>query len=179
MNHDVIAAFKTIFSAFGGVMLGVALPVIPYASVCTLMVIGETATAWRLGRRAAAMKGRRRAQGVVRSARLGVMLSTLCRVYALLLMARAVQTVILDPDWHMDLVRVVAAAVCLWQALSMLENEASCCGSRWARIARRWLIDNTERRAGISLDELREDAGSERAGECETRSAADGGRQER
>lgn len=155
MNQDVIAALKTLFSALGGVVLSVALPVVPYASVCTLMVLADAATAWRLGRRAAAASGRADA-GKLRSSRLGRMFATLGRVYVLLLLARAMQAVIIEPDWGLDLVRIMAAAVCLWQALSILENEASCRGARWARIARRWLIDKTERHTGIPLDELRD-----------------------
>lgn len=156
MNQEVIAAAKTLLAAMGGALLAAAMPVVPYAAVCTLMVLADVATAWRLGRRTAAATGCRRAARL-QSARMGRMFSTLCRVYALLLLARAVQAVIIEPDWKFDLVRTVAAAVCLWQALSILENEASCRGARWARIARRWLIDKTERHTGIPLDELKDD----------------------
>lgn len=156
MNQEVIAALKTLLSALGGVLLAAAVPVVPYAAVCTLMVLADAVTAWRLGRRAASAMGVRRA-AKLQSARVGVLLGTLGRVYCLLLLARAVQSVILAPDVRFDLVRAIAAAVCLWQALSMLENEASCRGARWARIARRWLIDKTERHTGIPLDELKDD----------------------
>lgn len=155
MTQELTLAFKTIFSALGGAVLAVAAPVATYAAVCTLMVVADAATAWRLGRRVAADTGWRKA-AKLQSQRIGAMFSTLARVYALLLLGRAVQAVILEPDVHFDLVRALAAAVCLWQALSMLENEASCRGSRWARIARRWLIDKTERHMGVPLDELRE-----------------------
>ena len=86
------------------------------------------------------------------------MFSTLVRVYALLMLGYAVQEVVLKPEVSFPLVRALAAGVCLWQSLSILENEASCSGSRWARIARRWLVDKTERHIGISLDELKDDA---------------------
>lgn len=150
MNHDLVNAFRTIFAAAGGAILSVAAPVLPYASVCTLMVLADAATAWRLGRRAARATGIRRA-AKLQSSRIGAMLSTLGRVYALLLLGRAVQQVILAPDVSFNLVRALAAAVCLWQTLSMLENEASCSGAAWARIARRWLIDKTERHTGVPL----------------------------
>ena len=156
MNQEVIAALKTLLSALGGVLLAAAVPVVPYAAVCTLMVLADAVTAWRLGRRAASATGGRRA-AKLQSARVGVLLGTLGRVYCLLLLARAVQSVILAPDVRFDLVRAIAAAVCLWQALSMLENESSCRGARWARISRRWLIDKTERHTGIPLDELKDD----------------------
>lgn len=156
MNQEVIAALKTLLSALGGVLLAAAVPVVPYAAVCTLMVLADAVTAWRLGRRAASATGVRPA-AKLQSARVGVLFGTLGRVYCLLLLARAVQSVILAPDVRFDLVRAIAAAVCLWQALSMLENEASCRGARWARIARRWLIDKTERHTGIPLDELKDD----------------------
>lgn len=170
MNHDVIAAFKTIFSALGGVALSVAVPVVPYASVCVMMIMADAVTAWRLGRRVAAIRGG--SSGKLRSAGLGQMFGTIARVLALLLMARAVQMVIVEPDWPFDLVRILSAAVCLWQALSMLENEASCRGARWARIARRWLIDKTERHTGIQLDELKS-AGERESGSTVHRGGED------
>ena len=156
MNNELINAFKVIFAAFGGLLLSVGLPVLPYAAVCTLLVLADTATAWRLGRRVASHTGLRRA-GKLQSGRIGVMFGTLGRVYALLLLGRAVEQVILRPDIQFDLVRTLAAGVCLWQTLSILENEASCSDARWAIIARKWLIDKTERHIGIPLDDLREE----------------------
>ena len=57
MNQEVIAALKTLLSALGGVLLAAAVPVVPYAAVCTLMVLADAVTAWRLGRRAASATG--------------------------------------------------------------------------------------------------------------------------
>lgn len=156
MNHDLVMAVRTIMAAVGGAFLSIAIPVLPYAAVCSLMVAADTFTAWRLGRRVARRTGRA-AAGKFQSCRMGAALGTLGRIYGLLLMAAAVRRVILLPDVTIDIVRACAAAVCLWQALSMLENEASCSGALWARIARRWLIDKTERHTGISLDELHRD----------------------
>lgn len=157
MNQELANAFKVIFTAVGGVVLSLSMPILPYAGVCTLMVVADTATAWRLGRRAARASGISRA-AKLQSAGLGAMFSTLLRIYALLLLGHAVQQVVLMPEITFPLVRALAAGVCLWQALSMLENEASCSGARWAHIARRWLIDKTERHIGMPLDELRDDA---------------------
>ena len=39
----------------------------------------------------------------------------------------------------------VAGAVCFWQLLSILENESTCSDARWARVARRFLIDKARR----------------------------------
>ena len=144
MNSEVVNALRTLGTAAGGWLLGTAVPVVPYAWVCTLMVVADTVTSWRLGRRVASEKGTGDS-GKLRSDGLWGMLGTLTRVYALLLLGHAVEVVILEPDWNFGLTRGLAAAVCLGQGLSMLENEASCRGSRWAEIARKWLMDKTER----------------------------------
>lgn len=144
MSNEVANALRTLVTAAGGWLLSAMVPVFPYAAVCTLMVVADTATAWRLGRRVAAGTGRADA-GKLQSGGLWTMLGTLARVYVLLLLGRAVEVVILGPDPAFGLVRGLAAAVCLGQGLSMLENEASCRGSRWAELARKWLIDKTDR----------------------------------
>lgn len=155
MNHNLVF-IKSCAAAVWGALSSVIVPAIPYTAVCTLMVLADVVTARRLARRLSRLFPDERGRLKFSSGRFGRMLLTLGRVYVLLLLAAAVERVIV-PD--LPLTRAVAAMVCFWQAVSMLENEASACGSPWARVMRRWLIDKTERHLGIPLDELRNPSG--------------------
>ena len=53
-----------------------------------------------------------------------------------------------------DLTKVAAGAICFWQLWSILENESSCNGSKWAKILQRVLVDKTSRHFDIDLSEL-------------------------
>lgn len=118
---------------------------LPYAALCTAMVVADMVTAWSLGRRVRARYGSAAPEaGKLRSQRLGTMAVTLGKVYALLVVAAAADA-LLFAGTPVHAVRYAAGAVCLWQAVSVLENEASCSDSRWARIARRWLVDKARR----------------------------------
>lgn len=65
-----------------------------------------------------------------------------------------IDTVIVCDIMSEGLTRISAALVCFWQTLSILENEATASDARWARIARRILVDKTGRHLGIDLGEL-------------------------
>ena len=75
-------------------------------------------------------------------------------MYGLILLAYLVENVVFE-GMNMRLPNIAAGAVCFWQLCSILENEASCNNSKWARIARRILIDKTARHFDIDLNELK------------------------
>lgn len=143
INNIRIAA-----AAVGGALAAVAVPAFPYAALCTAMVCADVITAWTLGlrvrRRYGALHTRVAQSGRIQSRHLARTLVTLAKVYALLLLASAVD-IVLVADGSQRTLRFCAGAVCFWQAVSVLENEASCSDSVWARIARRWLIDKARR----------------------------------
>lgn len=120
-------------------------PALPCAAICTAMVVADCVTAWRLSRRV-----RRRhsdapeSAGKFSSRRAGRVPVTLARIYCLLLLAHGIDVAILGPG-DISLMRFAAGAVCFWQALSILENEASLNNAPWAAYARRWLIDKASR----------------------------------
>lgn len=134
-------------ASLGGAAMTLLSPALPCAGVCTMMVVADMVTAWTLSRRVARTLPRRASgsdAGKFQSRRFGKMLVTLTRVYALLLMAVALDAVLL-PDGQGRILRFCTGAVCFWQAISVLENEASCSDARWARWARRFLIDKARR----------------------------------
>ncbi len=136
-----------------GAWLGsLAAEVMPYALVCTAMVLTDFFSALMLRRR---LKSRGKlTEAHLSSHRFGRIVTTLIKIYALLVLSYLIDSVIIGDIMSSGLTRLSAALVCFWQALSILENEATASDARWARIARKILVDKTERHLGIDLDEL-------------------------
>lgn len=163
MNYDfnLNELFRALAATAGGWIWANVGPALPFGAVCTAMVLADFITSRRLARRLARTVPDKAAVLRFSSAKFGRTISTLGRIYAMLVLAAMVDSVILGTGW---LLKFAAGAVCLWQAVSILENEAACNGSRWARMARRIIIDKTERHLGVTLDELRSQPQSEKGG---------------
>lgn len=148
INSTRIAA-----AALGGIVSNLIQPVLPLAIICTAMVLADVVSAWALSRRVARTypNALKRGAGKIQSHKLGKSLITIGKIYALLIMATAIDTTVLG-NADLRLARFSAGAVCFWQAISVLENEASCSNASWARIARRWLIDKARRHFNIEDD---------------------------
>jgi hypothetical protein len=137
---------RTIAAGCGGIASTIIEPTLPLAAICTGMVMADVVTAWSLSRRIAKQHPETAKAGVgkLQSHRLGKSIITLGKIYALLLMATAIDQNIMGGS-EMQVSRFCAGAVCFWQAISVLENESSCSDAKWARIARRYLIDKARR----------------------------------
>lgn len=83
----------------------------------------------------------------------GKVIVTLLKAYALIIMAFFIQRYITDA-WPIDLTKVAAGAICFWQLWSILENESSCNGSKWAKTLQKILVDKTSRHFDIDLTDL-------------------------
>lgn len=73
-----------------------------------------------------------------------------------LLISHFTQTYLFE-DLNLRLPNIFAGAIIAFQFWSILENESTGTNSRWAKILQRILIDKTEQKFGISLDELKKD----------------------
>jgi hypothetical protein len=142
----------------GAGILGVVIDKsVPLAVVCTGLVVADCVSAWMLSRRVARRVARAAPDaGKFSSRKVARVFRTLARVYGLLLAATAVDVVILKSE-SFEVSRFAAGAVCFWQALSILENEASLNDSPWAKVARRYLIDKAARHIGVPADPLDRD----------------------
>lgn len=123
-------------------------PTLPLIYLCTAIVITDCISAWRLGRRLARHSKAHADASRFSSRKFGRTVAALARIYAAILLAHGVDSAIFGgaPLLHgLSATRIVAAAIVLWQALSILENEASCSDNRWAAPLRRFLIDKTKR----------------------------------
>lgn len=150
MNYN--AFLRATAAAAGGWLWATAGPALPFGVVCTFMVMADLVTSRRLALRLRKAVPGRASRLRFNSARLGRTISTLTRIYGLLVLAAMVDSVVAGGSGA--LLKFAAGAVCFWQAVSILENEAACNDSRWATLMRRVLIDKTERHLGITLDEL-------------------------
>lgn len=134
---------KSIVTAAGGWAWATFGPAIPFGAACTGMVLADVYTARRLARRLGRKRPTARQRLKFSSARFGRVVRTLMRIYAALALAALVEHVVVG-EW-IHLLKLVAAVICFWQGVSILENEASANPHPWARVAGRYLIDKTAR----------------------------------
>ena len=149
MDSQVLRYMWTVL----GAVVAVVEPTLPFMGVCTLMVVADCFSAWQLGRRVAAAypTASDRDGGKFKSHHFGQVIVTLLKVYALIFLAYLVQRHVTGALYNLDLPRVASAAVCFWQFWSILENESSCNGARWARLLQRIVADKTRRHLNIDL----------------------------
>ena len=58
---------------------------------------------------------------------------------------------------NIRLPQIFAGMVILWQLWSILENESSCNGARWAKVLQKVMVDKTERHFDIDLSDLKKE----------------------
>lgn len=134
-----------------GMASAVAESVVPMFMLTGAFVVADVVTAWRLQRRLAAAG--KLSPNTVRfsSARLGRVFTTLTKIMCLLVLTAMTDHLILGP-LGMPAIKIVAGAVCFWQAISLLENEAAENNAPWAIHARRFLIDKAKRYLATELN---------------------------
>lgn len=145
---------RWLFTAFGAV-LAMLEPTLPYIIICTIMIFADCFTAWQLSRRAKKAHPDKvsRDGKKFKSHNFGKVIVTLLKAYAFIVMAFLIQRHITD-GLPIDLTKVAAGAICFWQLWSILENESSCNGAKWARLLQRILVDKTSRHFDIDLSDI-------------------------
>ena len=144
---------RSLFSLLGAVV-AVLEPALPYIVICTLAVLYDCYTAWSLSRRVKRAHPERIRDSKFKSHNAGKVIVTLIKVYALIVLAYLMQVHIIGNALPIDLTKVAAGTVCFWQLWSILENESSCNGAKWAKVAQKVLVDKTERHFDIDLSEM-------------------------
>lgn len=154
MQH-LSESLRWIFTTIGAIV-AILEPTLPYLLICTLMIIADCYTAWSLSRRARKVYPDKVSQDgrKFKSHNFGKVIMTLLKAYTLIIMAFLIQQHITDA-WPIDLTKVAAGAICFWQLWSILENESSCNGSKWARLLQKILVDKTSRHFDIDLSDIK------------------------
>lgn len=145
---------RWVFTGIGAIV-AILEPTFDYMLVCTIMVFADCYTAWDLSKRArkmypdkVSMDGKK-----FKSHNFGKVIVTLLKAYMLIFMAFLIQCHITN-EWPIDLTKVAAGAICFWQFWSILENESSCNGARWAKVLQKILVDKTSRHFDIDLSDI-------------------------
>jgi hypothetical protein len=120
------------------------------------MILADCYTAWSLARRARKVHPDKVSEDgkKFKSHHFGMVVGTIAKSYILIVMAYLIQTHITN-GLPVDLTKVAAGAICFWQLWSILENESSCNGSKWAKMLQKILVDKTSRHFDIDLTDLK------------------------
>lgn len=121
---------KTTFSAIGGWLWALLAPVAPCAALCSLLVLVETLSAYARNRRLRALRvvhtGSDKNAAAPLSRLLAGAVATMTRVHIALIVAALLRTAVLDGGDFLtvDVVRLTAGVISLWQIVTILENES-------------------------------------------------------
>lgn len=145
---------RWLFTAIGA-MIAILEPTLPYLIICTIMIFADCFTAWQLSKRARKLHPERVSKDgkKFKSQHFGKVIMTVFKAWALICMAYLMERHITN-DLPIDLTKVAAGAICFWQMWSILENESSCNGARWAKLVQKIVVDKTERHFDIDLSDL-------------------------
>ena len=155
-NQFLSDILRCIFTALGAIM-AILEPTLPYILICTLMILADCYTAWSLSKRARKVHPNRVSKDgkKFKSHHFGAVLLTIMKAWTLIIMSFLIQHHITD-GMSIDLTKVAAGAICFWQFWSILENESSCNGAKWAIVLQKILVDKTSRHFDINLDDLKD-----------------------
>lgn len=151
--------FRWVFTLMGSVVAAFK-PALPYYLICILMIFADCYTAWSLSRRARKEYPNKVSEdgSKFKSHHFGMVLNTMIKTMVLISLAFLMQQYIIPDSWPVDLAKIAAGAVCFWQLWSILENESSCNGSKWAKLMQKILVDKTSRHFDIDLSELKDES---------------------
>lgn len=136
--------FKPMAIAVAGMVSAVLEATVPMLILTATFVFVDAVTAYRLQIRLA-RAGKIEAEKVrISSARFGRVFVTIGKIFCLLILAAMADYLVLN-SLGLQSLKFVAGAVCFWQTLSLLENEAAENRAEWARHARRYLVDKAKR----------------------------------
>ncbi len=153
--NNLSEILRWVFTAVGAIV-AILEPTYPYLFICAIMILADCYTAWSLSRRAQKLHPQKVSHDgkKFKSHNFGKVIVTLLKAYALIIMAFFIQQYITDA-WPIDLTKVAAGAICFWQLWSILENESSCNGFKWAKLLQKILVDKTSRHFDIDLSDIK------------------------
>lgn len=147
--------FGKAFMGILGGMLAFLKPTVPFILICTLAVFMDCFTAWCLSKRVK-KKYPGANDGKFKSNYAGRVFMTLLKIYALIVLMFLIERFIMT-GVPIGLSNIVAGAFCFYQVWSMLENESSCNGRKWAKVAQKIMVDKTERHFDLDLRDFKTD----------------------
>lgn len=144
METHYTTIFKSLAAILGALVSAVIQEVTPMLILTGAFVVADVITACRLQRRLVAAGKLPVEKARFSSARFAKIFGTLSRICGVLMLTSMTDYLILR-DLGIPAMKIVAGAICFWQAISLLENEAAENDAPWAMHARRFLIDKALR----------------------------------
>ena len=136
--------FKPMLTSVGGLLSATFESAAPMIILTGSFVLADSITAWRLQRRLASSGKLDKENARFSSAKFSRVFTTLSKITGLLVLTSMLDILVLQP-LGMPILKFVAGAICFWQAISLLENEAAENDAPWAHHARRFLVDKARR----------------------------------
>jgi hypothetical protein len=136
-----------------GAVIAYLNPTLPFVLICTLAILYDCYTAYKLSKRVSrnypgANDGKFKSDYAKR------IFSTMLKIYALIILTYLIDKEIL-PFLDLRLHNIIAGIFCLVQIWSILENESSENGSRWAKVLQKIMVNKAERHFDIDLSEFK------------------------
>lgn len=139
-------------------------PSLNYISVCFFALVLDCYTAWRCNRRiysryreAIKRNPKCKMDGKLRSKKMAKMVQDFSVLIMAIFLAVIIDNDLLAHMGELHLANYLAVIYCSVQFVSILENESTCNGAAWARVAQKIVADKTERHFNIKLKELMAD----------------------
>lgn len=145
----------------GRLLLGIAgaaiaylAPTYPFILICTMAVMLDCYTAFKLSRRVkdnhpGANDGKFKSNYGKR------IFNTILKIYSLIVLGYLIDKEIF-PFYDLYLANIVAGAFCFIQIWSILENESSENDSRWAKQLQKIMVNKAERHFNIDLSDFKD-----------------------
>ncbi len=146
---------KTVSTVFLGFFTGILVDIIPLTILAMTFVVIDCITAFRLSKRLSKLCKKGTVCGKFLSKKMGKTIIEFTVIIPVgLMLAYCVQEYLFMGK-NMYLPQVFAGFIIFWQIWSILENESSCNGSKWAKLAQKIFVDKTERHFNINLNDLK------------------------
>lgn len=145
---------KWTISVIGG-LLAAFEPVVPVIVVGILFILVDSLSAYRLSKRAKKMKPAK-VTGKFQSNKFGKVIAAIIELCLVVILAHLLGTRVFVMFDDLFFANWAAGIYCFKEAWSILENESSCNGSRWAKVFQKVMVDKTERHFDINLEDLKD-----------------------
>jgi hypothetical protein len=130
-------------------------PTLNFILICTFCVVLDCLSAWMLSRRVKKAFPDKTNKAKFESNYAKKILKTISEIYALILMAYLIDQYLVD-FYDLHLPNIVSGIFCFIQFWSILENQSSCNGSKWAKLLQRIMVDKTERHFDVDLSDFKD-----------------------
>lgn len=152
--NNIIPTITRLCAAFVGILWAYIEPNIPFLVLALFAMLVDCFTAYRLNCRLKKKFPTAGADGKLKSSHLSKLVSDMCVVFLAIIFSHVVERICFPHISPLYLPNYVCAIYCLVQFVSVLENESSCNGSKWAQVLQRVLANKVSRHIDISEEEL-------------------------